>query len=62
MFMNIIHHPVFIKKRCPVYISKHIVSETGFCLRLQVKPTHSGQIDLVPVSGDRIQSPKRVLK
>jgi hypothetical protein len=29
----------------PVYISKHNVSETGFCLRLQVKPTQLGPID-----------------
>jgi hypothetical protein len=29
MFLDIIHRPV--------YISKHNVSETGFCLRLQVK-------------------------
>jgi hypothetical protein len=33
------------KMSCPVYISKHNVSETGLCLRLQVKPTHLGQID-----------------
>jgi hypothetical protein len=26
-------------KHRPVYFSKHNVSETGFCLRLQVKPT-----------------------
>jgi hypothetical protein len=39
----------------PVYILKHNVSETGFYLRLQVKPT--------PEDGDRIQFPKRcVLK
>jgi hypothetical protein len=29
---------------CPVSISKH-VSETGFCLRLKVKPTQLGPID-----------------
>jgi hypothetical protein len=28
-----------------VYFSKHNVSETGFCLRLQVKPTQLGPID-----------------
>jgi hypothetical protein len=28
-----------------VYFSKHDVSETGFCLRLQVKPTQLGPID-----------------
>jgi hypothetical protein len=27
------------------FLSKHNVSETGFCLRLQVKPTQLGQID-----------------
>jgi hypothetical protein len=30
-----------------------------FCLRLQVKHTQLGPIDIVPISGDRIQSPKR---
>jgi hypothetical protein len=29
----------------PVYISKHKVSETGFCLRLQVNPTQLGSIN-----------------
>jgi hypothetical protein len=29
----------------PVYFSKHNVSETGLCLRLQVKPTQLGPID-----------------
>jgi hypothetical protein len=33
------------KKHRPVYFSKHNVSETGFCLRLQVKPTQLGPID-----------------
>jgi predicted nucleic acid-binding protein len=28
-----------------LYLSKHNVSETGFCLRLQVKPTQLGPID-----------------
>jgi hypothetical protein len=31
--------------KCPVYFSKHNVSETGFCPRLQVKPTQLGPID-----------------
>jgi hypothetical protein len=31
----------------PVYISKHNFSETGFYLRLQVKPTQLGPIDRV---------------
>jgi hypothetical protein len=34
-----------IWKHHPVYFSKHNVSETGFCLRLQVKPTQLGTID-----------------
>jgi hypothetical protein len=37
MFLDIIHRPV--------YISKHNVSETGVCLRFQVKPTQLGRID-----------------
>jgi hypothetical protein len=39
MFLDIIHRPV--------YISIHNVSETGFCLRFQVKPTQLGPIDNV---------------
>jgi hypothetical protein len=47
----------------PVYITKHNVSGTGFCLRLQEKPTQAKSIELVPIFGDRTQSPKRfVLK
>jgi hypothetical protein len=34
-----------LSKNCPVYFSKHDVSEIGFCLRLQVKPTQLGSID-----------------
>jgi hypothetical protein len=45
MFLDIIHRPVFIWKHRPVYISKHNVSETGFCLRFQVKPTQLSPID-----------------
>jgi hypothetical protein len=46
----------------PVSLSKHNVSETEFCLHLQVKPTQLGQIDRAePEDGDRIQFPKRVL-
>jgi hypothetical protein len=37
VFLDIIH--------LPVYISKHNVSETAFCLRLQVKPTQLGPMD-----------------
>jgi hypothetical protein len=72
MFLDIIHHPVFIF----VYISKQNVSETGFCFRLQVKPNRLDPIDnAIPnlrtgavwaqlswfslKTGDRIQSPKR---
>jgi hypothetical protein len=34
-----------LSKTRPVYFSKHNVSEIGFCLRLQVKPTQLGPID-----------------
>jgi hypothetical protein len=34
-----------LSKNCPVYFSKHNISETGFCLSLQVKPTQLGPID-----------------
>jgi hypothetical protein len=44
MFLDIIQCLVLSKNR-PVYFSKHNVSETGFCLRLQVKPTQLGPID-----------------
>jgi hypothetical protein len=37
MFQDIIHRPVFIQK--------HKVSETGFCLRLQVERTQLGPTD-----------------
>jgi hypothetical protein len=43
MFLDIIHRPVFFYKYL-VYITKHNISETGFCLHLQVKPTQLGQI------------------
>jgi hypothetical protein len=36
-FLDIIHRPV--------YTSKHNVSETGFCPRLQVKPTQLDPIN-----------------
>jgi hypothetical protein len=45
MLLDFIHRPVFIYKDRPVYFSKHNVSETGFCLRFQVKPTQLGPID-----------------
>jgi hypothetical protein len=34
-----------LSKSRPVYFSKHNVSETGFCLRLQVRPIQLGPID-----------------
>jgi hypothetical protein len=40
------HYPsscLYLKRR-PVYFSKLSVSETGFCLRLQVRPTQLGPI------------------
>jgi hypothetical protein len=44
MFLDIIHPSVLYKK--------HDVSETGFCLRLQVKLISWTQsIELVPISG-----------
>jgi hypothetical protein len=47
MFLDIIHRLVFCLKCRPVYtrISKHKVSETGFYVRPQVKPTLLGPID-----------------
>jgi hypothetical protein len=45
MFLDNIHRPVFIYKHRLVYTSKHNISETGFCLSLQVKPTQLGPID-----------------
>jgi hypothetical protein len=43
-FLDIIHHLIFYLKCRPVYISKH-VSEIGFYLRPQVKPTQLGLPD-----------------
>jgi hypothetical protein len=34
-----------LSKICPVYLSRHNVSEIGLYLRLQIKPTHLGPID-----------------
>jgi hypothetical protein len=45
MFLDIIHRPVSIQKHRPVYFPKYNVSETGFCLRLQVKPTQLAATD-----------------
>jgi hypothetical protein len=41
------HYPstCFYLKYLPVYISTHDVSKTGFCLRLQLEPSHLGPID-----------------
>jgi hypothetical protein len=44
-FVDIFHCTVFIWKHRPVYFSKYNVSETGFCLRLQVRPTQLGSIE-----------------
>jgi hypothetical protein len=44
MFLDIIHRPVFIWNTV-LLIFQNSVSETGFCLRLQVKPIQMGQID-----------------
>jgi hypothetical protein len=38
LFLEFIHHPIFLFKT-------HHVSETGFCLRLQVKSIQLGPID-----------------
>jgi hypothetical protein len=49
---TLIYRFAFCLKCRPVYVSKHNVSETGFCLRPQVKPTLSfQQTELVPISG-----------
>jgi hypothetical protein len=62
-FLDIIQCLVFCLKCRPVYISKHNVSENGFCLRLQVKFTQFGPIDRAsPCLRTRIQSLKRYLK
>jgi hypothetical protein len=48
MFLDIIHRPFF-------YL-KHSVSETGFCLRLQVKRIGwARSIELVPISGPHMK-------
>jgi hypothetical protein len=55
--LNIIHRPVFCLK--------HNVSETGFCLLVQVEPTQLSPIDRSspclrpPADGERIQSQKQ---
>jgi hypothetical protein len=42
-FLDLIHR--LYLKRCTVYFSKHKVSETGFCFRLQVIPAQLDPID-----------------
>jgi hypothetical protein len=55
MFLDIINRPV--------YITNHNGSETGFCLRLQVKPTQSGPIDRAsPYLRTPIPTPDKVYK
>jgi hypothetical protein len=55
MFLDIIHPPVFIYK--------HNVSETGSCLRLQVKPTQFDPIDRdSPYLLTYLPTPDRVYK
>jgi hypothetical protein len=44
MFLDIIHRLVFNQKPSCLY-SQHNVSKTGFCPRLQVKPTLLCPID-----------------
>jgi hypothetical protein len=41
-----------------VFYFKHDLSETGFCLRLQVEPT---QEDLIDIATSRLQSHKLAL-
>jgi hypothetical protein len=47
-------HLLSLSKNRLVYFSKHNVSETGFRLRLQVKPTQLGPIDKASPSGPEI--------
>jgi hypothetical protein len=54
MFLDIIHRLVFMQKHRHVYFSKHNVSETGFCLRLQVK--HTTQLDLIDRASPYLRS------
>jgi hypothetical protein len=48
MILHIIHRPV--------YISEHNVSETGFCLRLQVNSTQLGPIHRASRQADKRRS------
>jgi hypothetical protein len=63
MLLDIIHRPVFIWKHRSVYNSKHNVSETGFCLRLQKNLLSWAQsVELVPISGHLYQHQVGVYK
>jgi hypothetical protein len=50
------HYPVSsLSKNRPVYFSEHNVSETGFCLCHQVKPT---QLDPIDRAGPYLRTPE----
>jgi hypothetical protein len=52
MFLDIIHRHI-LSKSTILFIFQNNVSETGLCLRFEVKSTQLGPISrLVPVSGD----------
>jgi hypothetical protein len=52
MFLDIIHRLVH-------FLKKHNVSETGFCLRLQVKPT---QLDPIDRASPYLRTPMTVIQ
>jgi hypothetical protein len=60
------HHPLSCLYLETVLFFSIPVSETGLCLRLQVKPTLAPSIgptqEVLPEDGERVQSRKRVLK
>jgi hypothetical protein len=55
MFLDIIHRLLYSLKTVQIPFYNN-VSETGFCLRPQVKPTQSGPIELAPISGQNTVS------
>jgi hypothetical protein len=61
---KIVQYKYYVSQHYPssCFYLKHSVSETGFCLRLNVKTTQLGPSDraspYLPRSGDKIQSPK----
>jgi hypothetical protein len=60
MFLDIIHRPAFILNTVLFILQKHEVSETGFCLRLQVKPIQLGPIDWAsPYLRTPVPAPRR---